>query len=481
MRQIQSSASDNSGGVQLIPLGSVTGVAYEKVIVVGLAEVTFPRNLRSHAVVSEQVKEYVNGQTPLLLTNEDVNQLDTLAVALTVGSSISKPVVTFAAADLRSSRRRHWPQVLDFLVDETVELGSFYSQRADTANATTIDDVKLGSFLSTGLTGDLVDDKLSLAVKRSGALESGERNEFSGATGTGSVDINRRTHSATSIESFAQCPRKFFYRSVLRLSKLDDPEDTHEISALERGSLVHNVLEEFINQALAGDIEMPKPTESWSDLALEKLDAIASDMFDSAEARGATGGKNASVIAREILNSSLASFVEIDNKFRAKHGATPLATEFELNGYEDDKAAINLDGASLKIRGYVDRIDLTEDDEIIVVDYKTGKSEKFKDLPMALVEGTKVQLPLYGQAASQVLDKPAKVGEYWFVDEGVHADLDLGGETRSVLHEALGRYVKGLSAGDFPTNPGEQVSWPRETFENCKWCDFENICGKDRA
>ena len=69
--------------------------------------------------------------------------------------------------------------------------------------------------------------------------------------------------SATSLESWAVCPFRYFLSHVLRLSALETPEETTTISALDRGSLVHEILERFIQEA-SNDGELPAPGEEWN-------------------------------------------------------------------------------------------------------------------------------------------------------------------------------------------------------------------------
>ena len=63
--------------------------------------------------------------------------------------------------------------------------------------------------------------------------------------------------SPTSLEQWAGCPFRYFLGHVLRISALDDPEEIYAITPLERGSLVHGVLEEFIGKAKEGKHAAP--------------------------------------------------------------------------------------------------------------------------------------------------------------------------------------------------------------------------------
>ena len=69
--------------------------------------------------------------------------------------------------------------------------------------------------------------------------------------------------SPTSLEQWAGCPFRYFLGHVLRISALDDPEEIYAITPLERGSLVHGVLEEFIGKAKE-ESTLPQPSEPWS-------------------------------------------------------------------------------------------------------------------------------------------------------------------------------------------------------------------------
>ena len=54
-----------------------------------------------------------------------------------------------------------------------------------------------------------------------------------------------RRISASGIESWATCPFQFFLGRVLRIDATDRPEDGWTVDPLERGSLVHRILERF--------------------------------------------------------------------------------------------------------------------------------------------------------------------------------------------------------------------------------------------
>src|SRR5690606_37935966 len=56
--------------------------------------------------------------------------------------------------------------------------------------------------------------------------------------------------SASRLETYASCPMRYFLGNVLHLADDDAPDDIFSIGALDRGSLVHEVLERFIGDVV---------------------------------------------------------------------------------------------------------------------------------------------------------------------------------------------------------------------------------------
>ena len=56
--------------------------------------------------------------------------------------------------------------------------------------------------------------------------------------------------SPTRLEVWAKCPFDYFMEHVLRVEVPERPEEVYEISPLERGSLVHAVLDDFFTEVL---------------------------------------------------------------------------------------------------------------------------------------------------------------------------------------------------------------------------------------
>src|SRR6202044_1169133 len=84
--------------------------------------------------------------------------------------------------------------------------------------------------------------------------------------------------SATRLEAYAKCPRRFLFERVLRVSERARPEQLWRIEPITRGSLVHAILEEYVAERVGGAAR-----------SLERLLAVAARRLDAAESDGLVG------------------------------------------------------------------------------------------------------------------------------------------------------------------------------------------------
>ena len=122
---------------------------------------------------------------------------------------------------------------------------------------------------------------------------------------------------------------------------------------------------------------------------------------------------------------------------------------------------VETDVGAVQLRGAIDRVDRTTDGALRVVDYKSGTGGLNNK---ALVEGRKLQLPLYALAAAQALGLGDAVeGLYWNILKAEPAPLRLtrfkyAGEagTDSALALAVQhveQHVANIRAGRFQPEP----------------------------
>ena len=303
-------------------------------------------------------------------------------------------------------------------------------------------------------------------------------------------DTLNRTHSPTRLERWAACPFSYFLGNVLRIGSIETPEDIFSISALERGSLVHKILDAFM-RSVAESGTMPKPHEPWSADHRSALFRIAHEHFARAESDGVTGRPVMWELERAQILADLDTFLERDAALRARFGVTPSAFEvgFGLSGSPWQEAVWRLDsGEQVRFRGVIDRVDTSPDGSTaLVIDYKTGSARPYNGLENDPTDrGRRLQLGVYALAAQGGLERAESVRSvYWFVTtRGTFAlaprePVDgSSAEVRSRLGDVVGGIVSGIRSGVFPANPGKRNDY--FGFDNCGFCEFDSLCPSRR-
>ena len=295
--------------------------------------------------------------------------------------------------------------------------------------------------------------------------------------------------SPTSLETWARCPFRYFLGYVLRLGAVEAPEEITTITALERGSLVHRILERFMAEA-TGEGWLPAPQQPWGAGARERIMEVAGEEFRDAEERGITGRPLLWELEREQIASDLHTFLEEDSALRRRHGTAAVRVEQRFGLQDTPQAALDLgDGTSVPFRGSADRMDVSEDGaRALVIDYKTGSPGPYASLNDDVIDrGRRLQLGVYSLAARAVAPGAGRIeAAYWFVTNRggfrfAPARLaDMGDEaSMDRLREGIGTIVRGIRSGAFPANPGPR-SW-RGAGENCTFCDFDSLCPSRRV
>ena len=287
--------------------------------------------------------------------------------------------------------------------------------------------------------------------------------------------------SATRLEAWAGCPHAYFVRYVLRVDPVEDPEEQYRISPLTRGSMVHEVLDRWIGDALASG-SVPPPGAAWTEADLARLLELGGDEADRLQARGLVGRSVYWHRDRQVLLHDLALFTGFDRGQRAANAATPIRTElaFGMPDAEAPPVTVTLPGGrTLKLRGAVDRIDEKADGTLVVIDYKTGKSDDHRRLSAEdpTPGGTHLQLVLYGAAARQVLGRAdvATEGAYWFVTTRGRfctAGYAITPEVEAVALATVERIVDGIGAGIFPLHPSVP-GW--RMYVDCAFCEPDGL------
>ncbi|MDP6548482.1 MAG: PD-(D/E)XK nuclease family protein [Dehalococcoidia bacterium] len=294
--------------------------------------------------------------------------------------------------------------------------------------------------------------------------------------------------SPTRLERWAVCPFRYFMGDVLNLSALEPPEEALVISSLDRGVVLHDILERFVKTVTARDT-LPGYGEPWDSEHLGLLRGIAEEEFDRAEAEGVTGKKLLWHVVKAEFRQDLDAFLEEDSRWRSEEGSRPLWAERSF-GMADTGSlppvVLTLpSGVSIRFRGRIDRVDSAAGgSKTVVIDYKSGGTSYYQDMKDdPLAGGRHLQLPVYALAArSGAAGGPDTDIEacYWFVTArgGFERRTVPLAQVEDRFLEVVEGIASGIRQGLFPANPGPP-GWEGRP-RNCQFCDFDRICPANR-
>ncbi|MDH6117614.1 putative RecB family exonuclease [Kitasatospora sp. GAS204A] len=246
---------------------------------------------------------------------------------------------------------------------------------------------------------------------------------------------------------FLTCPLLYRLRVI---DKLPEPPS----QAATRGTLVHAVLERLFDHP-AGErtpqraLELLRP--QWERLLGERPELA--ELFPGADGGGA--GEAAEQLARWLADAEklLAQWFRLEDPTRLEPVERELYVETVLD-------------SGLKLRGYIDRVDVAPTGEVRLVDYKTGRA------PSRDFEGKAMfQMKFYALVVWRwkgVLPKRLQLVYLGGGGDVVSYDPDEA-DLRSVerkllaLWETIGRAV---ATGEFPATRNRL----------CDWCDHQASC-----
>lgn len=489
-------------GVLVGPVGMGVGLDLELAVVLGLAEGSFPAGVHDDSLLPDHERERAGGALALRRERTERQHRELLATLTSARSHhLSMP-----RGDLRQSRETvpsRWLLQLAGALTGTALDGDGFTRAAApwldhdpsfaaglraVAFPATEQEHRLRRLLAVADTGG---PALAVAgddtARRAGAVIEARRSpaftRFDGnLAGLRVPSPVGHPTSPTRLERWASCPFAYFLQDVLRVEPLEDPERELSITALDRGSLVHTVLERLVLEQLDGGT-VPEPDHRWD---RARLAAIAAEVCDAYEAEGRTGRPIFWRRERRRILRDLDRFVTEDDERRRLLGARPVAAElaFAVDGSTVGPVELTLpDGRVVRVRGKADRVDLGDDGRLHVVDYKTGSARSYQGLSEDDPDkcGTRLQLVVYGEAARLQQGTPhAPVhASYWFVTAKGNFQLvgyPVTDAVRDRVAGTLGTIVAGIEAGLFPARPTAGSTNP---WVDCWYCDPDGLGAAD--
>ena len=492
-------------GALVGPVSMGIGVDLDLVVMVGMAEGTFPSTTRDDSLLPDDERAATDGQ--LALRSGTTDRLHRQFLATVSGTRAH--VLCVPRGDLRRSSERvpsRW--VLDVAselagsrwwsddlltadVEWVTHIASFDAGLRRAEQLATSQEHRLRHLMADvtdrqalHALATTVDRMLADGVDVLDARATNRLTRFDGNLAGLEVPspLGSGT-SATSLESWAKCPHAYLLQRVLRVQPVEQPETALQITPLDRGNLVHDVLETFIRDVLA-DGTVPEPDQPWTPEHHVRLADIAVDRCQFYEDHGLTGQAIFWQRDRRKILADLDQVLTEDDVRRRRTNAKPVAAEMPFGFEGRDPVAFPLgDGRTVAVRGKADRVDQAADGTLHVVDYKTGKADRFKGISAEDPHqgGRHLQLAVYGEAVRQQFGTGTTDVEatYWFTSSrGRFAELGYAVTPDVVANvgEAMRTIVDGIENGLFPPHPAPPSTSP---FTDCLYCDPDELGTSD--
>jgi RecB family exonuclease len=456
-------------GVLAGPVGLALGVELERVWVCGLAEGVFPSVPHDDPLLSDRERAALDGELPRREERVDDNERALLAALASTGGA---RVCTWPRGDLRRSTEHVPSRFLHgtLAVVPPLDIASYAHGVATATFPPTRHELGVRAALARD---QWVRDEPPVARGRT-LLAAHAGDAFTRFDGNLAALGERlrvvspfeadRSVSPTRLEHWASCPHGYFMQSILHVEPVERPEEIMQISPLDRGSMVHEVLDRFVGG---------------EDRTRERLRAIAEDECAAAEARGITGRRLLWERDRRVILAELDAFFDADEAWRAERGAETLATELRFGFPDATVPTVEVawpDGRSLRVRGKADRIDRTSDGTLVVIDYKTGKPDNYNSLSPGnpVMGGESLQLPVYARAARAAFDGEPVEACYWFVGRGDNKRVgyQVDENIDEIFRATVRIIVEGIEAGLFVAHPPAPGPSP---FVECPYCDPDGL------
>lgn len=265
--------------------------------------------------------------------------------------------------------------------------------------------------------------------------------------------------SPSRAADFKNCPLLYRFRTIDRL-----PEQPS--AAATRGTVVHAVLEQLYDlpaaaRTVAAAQDLVAPV--WAQLLAEEPELAglfaagsdgAADVDGSGDGDGAAAASMESAAVAQWLDSArdlVANYFTLEDPQRLEPAAREERVEVVING--------------LRLRGYVDRLDVSPAGDLRVVDYKTGRTPREAFEGKALFQMKFYALVLWrtrGVVPRQLrLIYLADVDTLSYSPEAEELE-----RFERTLHAIWAAIQKATEARNFQPNPGRL----------CDWCDYHASC-----
>jgi putative RecB family exonuclease len=242
--------------------------------------------------------------------------------------------------------------------------------------------------------------------------------------------------SPSKVSSFKDCPLAFRFSAIDRLPEPSSP-------AAVKGTLVHRVLELLFLECEKG--------QRTSDAALERLARAWAEMqFDE------------EFLSLELDPATAKSFLDDARELVGRYFTLEDPNTVTAVGIE---VLLEANLGSLRLRGIIDRLEIDENGEYVITDYKSGRAPGVN-----FEQGRLGGVHFYAFLCEQVLGKrPAKIQLLYL------------GDPLAIVATPSEQSIKGLCQRTQAVWTAVERACERDDFRPkvsrlCDWCSFKTWC-----
>lgn len=272
-----------------------------------------------------------------------------------------------------------------------------------------------------------------------------------------------KTYSPSRFNEYAKCPFKFFANYILKLKPRVNIEYKLDFNKL--GTFYHKVLELLFTKIISQNIP-----NSANDKIFSILDECFNEALADLEKNIAWHKNNRWQLKIYEFKYRLKRFVERTFVLENITKAYPYACEYKFG--EIEPLSVTLNTKEVLLKGSIDRLDINDEGEYIIVDYKLKQSGITQD---DVLNSTQCQIPLYA-IALMAQQKNVANGFYLSIN-GAKTLTRLDGQRNkySVLQYIentkanIENFIDNIENGFYPVKPYKASV--------CNTCDYMSVCG----
>jgi hypothetical protein len=496
------------GAVLVAPPAALRGLAFDVVLVPGLAENLFPAKIVEDPILRDVERERLAGAR--LVRQADRTARERLALRIAVGAATRRVHLSYPRVDVEKAR----PRVPSFYALEVLRaaegtLPGFeeLAKRAELEArarlgwpapdlpADAIDEAEYDLALLAPLLEADPETTVGTATYLLGANPHLRRalrvrarrwiRRWTAADGLVAPDalaraalaphqLAARPFSPTALQHFAACPYRFFLYTIHRLEPREEPVQIEAMDPLTRGDLVHNVQFVVLSELRAArmlPLEPARVSEAFAILDRALVAEAARQQEELAPAIPRVWDDGVDAIRADLREW-------LRRQADAPDGWVP--DRFELSFAIGERDRAHADPASvsepitvaggLQLRGAIDLVERrATDGRLRVTDHKSGKVSAPDGV---VVGGGQVLQPvLYALATERMLDAEVVEGRLYYctaVGEYTQRIVPLDAASRGAIATVVETIDGALREGFLPAAPAERA---------CTWCDYRAVCG----